>query len=75
LITILSEKMKIVKIKMCLVQEIETNININMFLEQFWSEFLQNRRYKEDMSSETIFIFLKYSYKELSILKLSNQDM
>jgi hypothetical protein len=69
--------MKIVKIKMCLVEEIETNININMFLEQFWSEFLQNRRYKEDMSSETIFIFLflKYSCKKLSILKLSNQDI
>jgi hypothetical protein len=73
----LSEKIKIVKIKMCLVEEIETNININMFLEQFWSEFLQNRRYKEDMSSETIFIFLFLNYycKKLSILKLSNQDI
>ena len=45
-------------------------------MEQFWSGFLyfQNMIYIEDMSLETIFIFLfpKYPCKKLLILKLSN---
>jgi hypothetical protein len=51
------------------------DIELNLFLEYIWSKFLyfQNKKYKVNMFSETVFIIFifKISCKKLSILKYS----